>query len=60
MKVFVVVTRELTNKLRYSYSCVLTDLPTIIYIKHNGDEKPEDFNTSTVFDSLKFILTWKT
>jgi hypothetical protein len=22
--------------------CVLTDLPTIIYIKHNGEEKPED------------------
>jgi hypothetical protein len=31
-----------SNKLRYLDSCVLTDLPTIIYIKHNGDNKPKD------------------
>ena len=31
-----------TNKLRYLDSCVLTDLPNLISIKHNGDDKPED------------------
>jgi len=31
-----------TNKLRYLGSCVLTDLPTFISIKHNGDDKPEE------------------
>jgi len=30
-----------TNKLRYLDSCVLTDLLTLICIKHNGDDKPE-------------------
>ena len=30
-----------TNKLRYLDSCVVTDLPTLICIKHNGDDKPE-------------------
>jgi nitrite reductase/ring-hydroxylating ferredoxin subunit len=30
-----------SNKLYYLESCVLTDLPTIICIKHNGDDKPE-------------------
>jgi len=28
------------NKLRYLDSCVVTDLPTLICIKHNGDDKP--------------------
>ena len=32
-----------TNKLRSLDSCVLTDLPTLICIKHNGDDKPEDY-----------------
>ena len=31
-----------TNKLRYLDSCVLRDLHTLIGIKHNGDDKPED------------------
>jgi hypothetical protein len=31
-----------TNKLRCLDSCVLTDLPTLICTKHNGDDKPED------------------
>ena len=31
-----------TNKLRYLDSCVLTDLATLISIKHNGSDKPED------------------
>ena len=39
-----------TNKLSYLDSCVLTDLPTLISIKHNGDDKPED--------KKKFTDTW--
>jgi len=31
-----------TNKLRSLDSCVLTDPPTLICIKHNGDDEPED------------------
>ena len=31
-----------TNKLHYLDSCVLTVLSTLICIKHNGDDKPED------------------
>jgi len=33
---------RLTNKIRSSDSCVLTDTPTHICVKHNGDEQPED------------------
>jgi len=33
---------RLTNKIRSYDSCVLTDPPTLISIKHNGDEKFED------------------
>jgi len=28
-----------TNKLRHLDSCVVTDLPTLICTKHNGDDK---------------------
>ena len=38
-----------TNKLRYLDSCVLTDLSTLISIKHNGDDKPEDHNQCKCF-----------
>jgi hypothetical protein len=31
-----------TNKLRSLDSWVLTDLPTLICLKHNGDDKRED------------------
>ena len=37
-----------TNKLRYLDSCVLTDLPTLISIKHNGDDKPENCGSHTL------------
>jgi hypothetical protein len=30
-------------KIRSYDSCVLTDPPTLICIKHNGDEEPEDY-----------------
>ena len=47
-----------TNKLRYLDSCVLTDLPTLISIKHNGDDKPEDISTNCNGHS-KHKISWK-
>jgi len=48
--------------MRYYDSCVLTDPPTLIFIKHNADEKPEDcmynFHIYTVhLDIIKVFLT---
>ena len=43
-----------TNKLRYSDSCVLTDLPTLISIKHNRDDKPEDSIISSTNFNAQF------
>jgi len=42
-----------TNKLRYLDSCVLTDLPTLFSIKHNGDDKPED--SMYIYDKFSFF-----
>jgi len=43
--VYAYVDVEVFNRFilkRFLKSCVLTDLPTLICIKHNGDDKPED------------------
>ena len=49
-----------TNKLRSLDSCVLTDSPTLICIKHNGDDKPEECKVCSKLYIIEYTVVFLT